>query len=123
MAGFTGSSSLTSLFHAALRLAFGAITLSMPISLIPRKINGATEDGRKVLPLLRAFTLCHASQIEGIPPYLPPSVELEVTRSDPGLRGDTASAATKPATLETGLVIQVPPFVNEGDKVRVILVR
>jgi elongation factor P len=50
---------------------------------------------------------------------LPPSVELEVARADPGLRGDTATAGTKPATLETGLVIQVPLFVNEGDRVRV----
>lgn len=50
---------------------------------------------------------------------LPPSVELEVTRSDPGLRGDTATAGTKPATLETGLVVQVPLFVNEGDRIRV----
>jgi elongation factor P len=50
---------------------------------------------------------------------LPPSVELTVSRTDPGLRGDTATAGTKPATLETGLVVQVPLFVNEGDRVRV----
>ena len=50
---------------------------------------------------------------------LPPNVELEVTRTDPGLRGDTATAGTKPATLETGLVVQVPLFVNEGDRIRV----
>jgi elongation factor P len=50
---------------------------------------------------------------------LPASVELTVTRSDPGLRGDTATAGTKPATLESGLVVQVPLFVNEGDRIRV----
>lgn len=50
---------------------------------------------------------------------LPASVELDVTQTDPGFRGDTASGGTKPATLETGLVIQVPLFVNEGDRVRV----
>ncbi len=50
---------------------------------------------------------------------LPPSVVLEVTTTDPGFRGDTATAGTKPATLETGLVIQVPLFVNEGDRIRV----
>ena len=50
---------------------------------------------------------------------LPPSVELEVTQSDPGLRGDTATGGTKPATLETGLTVQVPLFVNEGDRIRV----
>lgn len=50
---------------------------------------------------------------------LPPTVELTVERADPGLRGDTASAGTKPATLETGLVVQVPLFVNEGDRLRI----
>lgn len=50
---------------------------------------------------------------------LPPSVVLRVAHTEPGLRGDTASNATKPATLETGLVINVPLFVNEGDEVRV----
>ena len=58
-------------------------------------------------------------QDEPIGAELPPSVELQVTQSDPGLRGDTASAGTKPATLETGLVVQVPLFVNEGDSIRV----
>jgi elongation factor P len=51
---------------------------------------------------------------------LPASVELEVTQTDPGLRGDTASGGgTKPATLETGAAIQVPLFVNVGDRVKV----
>ncbi|MBV9279470.1 MAG: elongation factor P [Chloroflexi bacterium] len=50
---------------------------------------------------------------------LPASVELEVTRTDPGLRGDTATAGTKRATLETGKVVQVPLFVNEGDRIKV----
>ena len=46
-------------------------------------------------------------------------VELTVTKSDPGLKGDTAQGGTKPATLETGLEIQVPLFVEEGDILRV----
>lgn len=50
---------------------------------------------------------------------LPNFVELEVTRTDPGLRGDTATGGTKPATLETGAVVQVPLFVNAGDRIRV----
>ncbi len=50
---------------------------------------------------------------------LPPNVELEVLRTDPGFRGDTANAGNKPATLETGLVVNVPLFVNEGDRIRV----
>lgn len=50
---------------------------------------------------------------------LPPKVELVISRADPGLRGDTATAGTKPATTETGLVVQVPLFVNEGERIRV----
>lgn len=47
---------------------------------------------------------------------LPNTVELVVTATDPGIKGDTSSGGSKPATLETGLVVQVPFFVNEGDK-------
>jgi elongation factor P len=50
---------------------------------------------------------------------LPITVELEVTQTEPGFKGDTATGGTKPATVETGLVIQVPLFVNTGDVVRV----
>src|SRR3954462_2447956 len=50
---------------------------------------------------------------------LPPTVDLVVKETVPGIKGATASAQVKPATLETGLVVQVPPFVNEGDKVRI----
>lgn len=58
-------------------------------------------------------------QDEAIGAELPPNVELVVTQTDPGLRGDTASGGSKPATLETGKVVQVPFFVNEGDRIRV----
>ncbi len=50
---------------------------------------------------------------------LPYFVELAVTRTDPGVRGDTATGATKPATLETGATVQVPLFVEEGQVIRV----
>jgi translation elongation factor P len=50
---------------------------------------------------------------------LPNTVELQVVHTEPGVRGDTAQGATKPATLETGLVIQVPLFVDTGDIVKV----
>ena len=50
---------------------------------------------------------------------LPQTVDLKVTETVPGIKGATASAQLKPATLETGLVVQVPPFVNEGDRIRV----
>ena len=46
-------------------------------------------------------------------------VELEVTMTDPGVRGDTASGGSKPATLETGAVIQVPLFIKEGETLRI----
>ena len=57
--------------------------------------------------------------VEPVGIELPPTVDLLVTQTVPGINRATASAQVKPATLETGLVIQVPPFVNEGDKVRV----
>jgi elongation factor P len=50
---------------------------------------------------------------------LPATVDLQVTDTAPGIKGATASAQVKPATLETGLVVQVPPFVNPGDMIRV----
>jgi elongation factor P len=50
---------------------------------------------------------------------LPNFVELTVTGTEPGVRGDTATGATKPATMETGLVVQVPLFINEGDALRI----
>ena len=50
---------------------------------------------------------------------LPIFVELKIAQTDPGVRGDTATGATKPATLETGLVIQVPLFINEGETVKI----
>ena len=49
----------------------------------------------------------------------PPSVELEVTDTEPGVKGDTVSNVTKSATLETGANVQVPLFVNVGDRVKV----
>src|SRR5262245_19332071 len=50
---------------------------------------------------------------------LPASVELTVVQTEPGVKGDTVSNVTKPATLETGAVVQVPLFVNVGDKLKV----
>src|SRR5436190_19139055 len=50
---------------------------------------------------------------------LPATVDLTVVDADPGLKGATVSNVTKPAKTETGLVVQVPPFINEGEKIRV----
>jgi len=50
---------------------------------------------------------------------LPQTVDLTVVETEPGIKSETASSVTKPAKTETGLIVQVPPFVNEGDKIRV----
>jgi len=50
---------------------------------------------------------------------IPNFVELAVTQTEPGVRGDTATGASKPATMETGLVVQVPLFINEGDVLKI----
>jgi elongation factor P len=50
---------------------------------------------------------------------LPAAVELTVTQTEPGIQGDRVSGARKPATLETGLVVQVPLFVNQGERIKV----
>jgi elongation factor P len=47
------------------------------------------------------------------------SVELEITQTEPGIQGDRVSGATKPATLETGATVQVPLFINEGERIKV----
>ena len=49
----------------------------------------------------------------------PISVELEVTETEPGIKGDTATGATKPATVETGATVMVPLFVNQGDRIKI----
>jgi elongation factor P len=59
----------------------------------------------------------HNDRILGV--ELPMTMEFEVTETDPGLRGDTASGGSKPATLETGAVVNVPLFVNIGDRIKV----
>jgi elongation factor P len=57
--------------------------------------------------------------VEPVGIELPPTVDLVVKDTVPGIKGATASSQVKPATLETGLVVQVPPFVNQGDKIRI----
>jgi elongation factor P len=66
-------------------------------------------------------TVCLIPVYEGTPvgAELPITMELEVTKSEPGVKGDRVSGALKPATLETGAVVQVPLFVEEGDRVKV----
>ena len=61
--------------------------------------------------------LAYKGNVFGVEP--PTFVELQVTQTDPGFKGDTATNATKPATLETGAEIRVPLFIDEGDMVRI----
>ena len=61
-------------------------------------------------------TLWNGSPLAVLPPNF---VTLEITETDPGIRGDTATGGTKPATLETGAVVKVPLFVEQGEKIKV----
>jgi elongation factor P len=74
-----------------------------------------------VLPLLKegstAYLLRYQDRLIGV--ELPINVELKVTSTDPGFKGDTVSGGTKPAKLETGATIQVPLFIQPGDLIRV----
>lgn len=82
---------------------------------IPRALIG--NQVKYLKANMEASVLTHEAEVLGV--ELPPSVELEITETDPGLRGDTASGGGKPATLETGAVITVPLFLNVGDRIRV----
>ena len=75
------------------------------------------ESGKFLLENAEVDVLFYKSKPVNI--ELPAFVEVEVTQSDPGLKGDTSSGATKPATVETGAVLQVPLFIKEGEKIRV----
>ena len=79
--------------------------------------HGMLEDE---LPFMQPSSSVQVMFVGGNPTGvdLPSSVVLEVTDTEPGVKGDTVSNVTKPATLETGAVIQVPLFVNVGDKIK-----
>ncbi|HEY6412411.1 MAG TPA: elongation factor P [Edaphobacter sp.] len=70
-----------------------------------------------LLPNLTIGVSFHDGKAVGI--ELPLVVEMTVVETEPGIKSATASSVTKPAKLETGLVVQVPPFINEGEKIRV----
>lgn len=74
---------------------------------------GLLKDGQEV------EVLYHTEKDQILGCELPPFVELVITYTEPGLKGDTATNASKPATLETGAEIQVPLFVNQDDKIKI----
>jgi elongation factor P len=84
--------------------------MHVPSDSVGNAVNYLKEGDTAVLPTYK-------DEIIGVD--LPASVELEVTDTEPGMQGDRVSGARKPATLETGLVVQVPLFVNVGDRVKV----
>ncbi len=71
--------------------------------------------------LLKENIVCNVLLFRGKPigVSLPNFIELRVVKADPWVKGDTASGSSKPAELETGLVVQVPPFIEEGEKIRI----
>lgn len=80
--------------------------------------SGALGDAAKYLTEGdQAVLQLHRGEFVGVD--LPAAVQLEVTETEPGVQGDRVSGARKPATLETGIVVQVPLFVNPGDVIKV----
>jgi elongation factor P len=80
--------------------------------------HASVEDA---LPYLQPSSTVQLLMVDGRPSgvQMPASVELTVAETQPGVRGDTVSNVTKPAKLETGAVVQVPLFVNTGDRIKV----
>ena len=70
-----------------------------------------------LIPNMRVNVAFYEGKPMGV--ELPPSVDLEIVETEPGIKGATVSNVTKPAKLETGLVVQVPPFINQGERIRV----
>ena len=82
---------------------------------VPLDVIGETSG--YIVPNGTVSVLSADGEVVSVEP--PAHVDLEVAETDPGLKGDTATGGTKPATLETGVVVQVPLFINVGDRVRV----
>ena len=78
----------------------------------------AVKDGAQ---WLREEDICLVTLLDGHPLLVQPPnfVELEIVETDPGVRGDTSSGGSKPATLETGAVVRVPLFIQQGERIKV----
>lgn len=85
------------------------------------QLTASRETVGAALPYLKESDLVqvqlYGEEVLGV--ELPAAVELRIVESDPGVKGDTATGATKQATLETGLVVDVPLFLNPGDTIKV----
>ncbi len=85
--------------------------------LVPVSKNELNDNFKFVKENMVCKVLSYKGKVFGVEP--PTFVELAVTQTDPGFAGNTATNATKPATLETGCEIRVPLFINEGDMIRI----
>ena len=85
--------------------------------LVPVNAEDLGDNFKFVKENMVCKVLSYKGKVFGVEP--PTFVELVVTQTDPGFKGDTATNATKPATLETGAEIRVPLFINEGDAIRI----
>ncbi len=85
--------------------------------LVPVSANELDDNFKFVKENMVCKVLSYKGKVFGVEP--PTFVELAVTQTDPGFAGNTATNATKPATLETGCEIRVPLFINEGDMIRI----
>ena len=85
------------------------------------QIDASSETVGDASQWLKEEDICTVTLVEGNPIVIAPPtfVELEITETDPGLKGDTSSGGNKPATLETGAVVRVPLFVQIGEKIKV----
>ena len=85
--------------------------------MVPVNASELSDNFRFVKENMICKILSYKGKVFGVePPYF---VDLEVTDTEPGIKGDTATNATKPATVETGAEIKVPLFINTGDKIRI----
>ncbi len=96
-------------FHFMNNESFEQITLDKKVLDAPVLL----KEGTNVMIQINAETEAPLSV------YLPASIVLEVTYAEPGVKGNTATNATKPATVETGATVNVPLFINEGDKIKI----
>ena len=85
--------------------------------LVPVNASDLSDNFKFVKENMTCKILSYKGKVFGVEP--PTFVTLQVTKTDPGFKGDTATNATKPATVETGYTLQVPLFINTGDMIRI----
>ena len=85
--------------------------------LVPINGSDLSDNFKFVKDGMVCKVLSYKGKVFGVEP--PTFVDLEVVKTDPGFKGDTATNTTKPATLETGAEVKVPLFINEGEKVQI----